>query len=179
MLHGQDGVNHYSKSWHCYLPWSQYTRWQGRVKGYEKGEIETLADKDKQTTKRQRTERGGVERKNTRDKRKEKKGHERRVKSVSQEQQCAELVSGSGLARLISWVPQSITVAAEDHRGTQARAKQTKQVEEKERKICLHGYAGTRTKIRVFSFLFVSCRSQQKGGVRFNIDELLALIIIK
>lgn len=51
----------------------------------------------------------------------------------------AESVSGSGLAGLISWAPQSITVAAEDHRATQARAKQTKQVEVK-REICRHGY---------------------------------------
>lgn len=47
---------------------------------------------------------------------------------------CTESVSDSGLARLISWVPQSITVAAEDHRGTQAQAKQTKQVAKEGRK---------------------------------------------
>lgn len=65
---------------------------------------------------------------------------------------------------------QSITVAAEDHRGTQTRTKQTKQVDEKRReKSRLHGYTGKRPKIGVFSLLLVSCiRSQQRGGVRSN-----------
>lgn len=84
-------------------------------------------------------------------------------------------VAGSGLAGLISRVPRSITVAAEDHRGTQACAKQTKQVEGEERTIRLHGYGGARTKINVFSLLFVSCRSQMRGGVSFEFGTLSSL----
>lgn len=45
-----------------------------------------------------------------------------------------EPASGSGFARLISRVLQSITAATEHHRGSQTQAKQTQQVPEKERK---------------------------------------------
>lgn len=82
---------------------------------------------------------------------------------------CRESVSSSGQARLISRVSQSITVAAEDHRGTQTQAKQIKQVEEEERKTCLHGYTGTRTKIRALSLLFVA--GAKKGEVLDSIEK--------